>query len=144
MLPRVTRRRFFETAAAGGLVWSLPGHAAPAPIPVPAVYPVRFRKAAPWDSLFPYIEPGNDEFIVEKQAAEITAHLNRLLELRDLPLSPQFQGASPMPVQYTQVADGVFRAEFNPAEQGFRPGLKCWVRSLGEVRSARYFVLPRG
>jgi tetratricopeptide (TPR) repeat protein len=144
MLTRVTRRRFLETAAAAGLVCPLLEHAAPTPFAAPAAYPVHFLKATPWDSLFPYIEPGQDEFIVEKQAAEITVHLNRLLDLRDLPLSPDFQGTSPMPVRHTQVADGVFRAEFNPADQGFRPGLQRWVRSLGQVRSARFFVLPQG
>src|SRR5712691_3495937 len=144
MLPRVTRRRFFETAAATGLVWPLLEHAAPAPFAAPAVYPVHFRKVAPWDSLSPYIEPGKDEFLIEKQVAEITAHLNRLLELGDLPLSPEFRGTSPMPVRHAQVADGVFRAEFNPADGGFRPGLQYWVRSLGQVRSARFFVLPQG
>jgi Flp pilus assembly protein TadD len=141
MLPRVTRRRFFETAAAAGLVLPL---AEPAPAPAGAAYPVRFRKAAPWDSLFQYIEPGHDEFVVEKQAAEITSHLNRLLENRDLPLSPSFQGASPMPARQTHVANGVFRAEFDPTDKDFQAGLTRWVKSLGHVRSARYFVLPQG
>src|SRR5579864_421941 len=142
MAPRVSRRRFIETAAATGLVWSLPAHAAPAPDSAPANYPVHFRKASPWDSLAPLIEPGQDEFTAEKDAADITAHLNRLLDLRTLPLAPDFQGASPMPVRHKQVADGVFQAEFQADDRAFREGLERWLESLGQVRSARFFVLP--
>src|SRR5712692_3512963 len=138
MRSRVTRRRFFETAAATGLVWPLPERARAAP------YPVRFRKQNPWDALFPQIEPGHDEFVIEKQAAEITAHMNRLVELRLLPLAPDFQGASPMPVRHRQMADGVFQAEFDPADHGFREGLERWLDSAGRIRSARFFSLPRG
>src|SRR5579864_8212340 len=142
MAPRVSRRRFIETAAATGLVWSLPAHAAPAPDSAPANYPVHFRKASPWDSLAPLIEPGQDEFTAEKDAADITAHLNRLLDLRTLPLAPDFQGASPMPVRHKQVADSVFQGEFQAGDRAFREGLERWLESLGQVRSARFFVLP--
>src|SRR5690349_13089030 len=138
----VTRRRFLEAAAMAGLASPLREQAAPATASV--TYPVRFRKAAPWDALARYLEPGQDEFTVEKEAAGITAHLDRLLELRELPLSPEFQGASPMPVRHKPVSDGVFEAEFNPDDQDFRSGLQRWVTSLGQIRSARFFVLPGG
>jgi tetratricopeptide (TPR) repeat protein len=138
----VTRRRFLNTAAMGSLASAFPQYAAPSPATAP--FPVRFRKAAPWDSLSRYLEPGQDEFTAEKQAAAITAHLDRLLELRELPFSPEFQGASPMPVRHKPISDGVFEAEFNPGDQDVRSGLRRWVTSIGEIRAARFFVLPEG
>lgn len=144
MHPRVTRRRFLEAIASAGLAWSLPQRAAPAPLAAPAAYPVRFKKSNPWDALLPFLEPGHDEFIEEKYAAEIAARLNRLLELRALPLAPDFTGSSPVPAGYKTIASGVREAEFNPADRDFSGGLGRWLDSLGQVRAARFYVLPRG
>ncbi len=143
MAPRLTRRRFLESAAATGLAWSLTERAAPAPFSATEPYPVRFRRTNPWDALSAYMEPGHDEFTIEKQAAEVSRHLDRLLKIRALPLAADFQGASPMPARHTPVAEGVFQAEFNPADHDFERGLVRWLDSLGQVRSARFFVLPR-
>jgi hypothetical protein len=99
-------------------------------------------KAHPYESLFAYIEPGHDEFGSEKQAAEITAHLERLPRTRILPLDIGFQGASPMPVRYRAVAEGVAQAEYDLLDQNFQTGLAKWLAGLGEIRSARFFILP--
>ena len=81
-----TRRRFLS-AAAGGLLWSyLPLRAAP------AQFPFHVRKRAPYESLFQFIQPGSDEYAIEKEAAEISALLNRLPDTGVLPLAPDFRG----------------------------------------------------
>jgi len=40
------------------------------------------------------------------------------------------------------VAEGVSRAEFDASDMAFSAGLKKWLDSLGEIRAARFFVLP--
>ena len=134
----VSRRRFLESAAAAGLSWSLPQYVFAAP------FPVHFRSSHPYESLFQFVDPGHDEFVVEKEAAEITAHLDRLLQVRSLPLAADFQGLSPMPARYKTVAEHVSQAEFDPTDQRFEHGVKAWLSSLGQNRSARFFVLPQG
>ena len=133
----LTRRRFFESAAAAGLALD------PAEKRFADPFPVRFRKSLPYESLFEFIEPGHDEFAGEKQASDITAHLDAIFETRALPLSNNFEGASPMPARYRAVAEGVALAEFDPADRDFEQGLKKWLDSLGQIRSARFFVLPK-
>jgi tetratricopeptide (TPR) repeat protein len=133
----LNRRGFLAGIAAAGFPWALPERALAAP------FPVRFRRSHPYESLFQFIEPGHDEFAIEKQAAEITAHLERLPQTRSLPLSADFQGRSPMPARYVDVAEGVARAEFDPSDKRFEQGLKNWLDSLGFIRSARFFALPK-
>src|SRR5262249_55141275 len=108
----------------------------------PETFPVRFRRANPYEALAQFIEPGHDSFAVEKQAAEITTHLERLLETRTLPLASDFQGASPWPARYQSVAPEVSRAEFDLTAHRFQEGLERWLASLGQVRGARFYVLP--
>src|SRR5215472_342955 len=105
---RMTRRRFFATSAAAGFAWTLP-----APLLPGAPFPVYYRRPHPYESLYQFIEPGRDEFSVEKEAEEITFHLENLPRQRSLPLHKDFQGASPMPVRHRHVADGVALAEFD-------------------------------
>ena len=133
---RLTRRRFLAASAAAGFSWTLPN-----PLPA-APFPVQFRRPHPYESLYQFIQPGRDEFLIEKQAEEITLHLEKLLHQRSLPLSNDFQGTSPMPVRHRQVADDVALAEFDTADRRFEQGLAAWLDSLGQVRSARFFVLP--
>ena len=133
---RLTRRQFLEISSAAGYLWTLPDRLPAAP------FPVQFRRPHPYESLYRFIEPGQDEFPVEKQAQEIGAHLERLPHQRSLPLSQDFQGGSPMPARYRRVADGVERAEFDPADRRFEQGLGKWLDSLGGIRTARFFVLP--
>src|ERR1043166_2869530 len=93
----MNRRHFIGTFAATAILW--PKHCAAAP------FPVRFRKLSPYEALAPYILPGNDDFGVEKTAAEITSVLDRLHETRALPISADFRGGSPLPVRYRPVAE---------------------------------------
>lgn len=106
-------------------------------------FPVRFRKEHPYQGLFTFIEPGHDAFAIEKNAGEITSHLDKLLQKRALPLSADFRGISPMPLRYQVIASGVLRAEFDAADKHFEPGLTQWIDSLGAIRTARFFVLPK-
>ena len=105
VLPALTRRQFIGSLAACGLAW--PRHIAAAP------FPVRLRKASPYEPLVPYILPGNDEFAGEKTAMEIVSALSQLIETRALPLAADFRGASPSPVRYRAVAADAFEAEFD-------------------------------
>ncbi len=100
------------------------------------------RPRSPYEALLRDIEPGHDDFPLEKEAFEIAARLRELPRTRELPLSPDFHGQSPLPVRYVPLAEGVSRAEFDPSEGAFDSGLKGWVDSLGEIRAARFFVLP--
>src|SRR2546425_13047154 len=107
----MTRRSFLGTS----LLWTLP-RALPAPTP----FPVRFRSTSPFESLYAYVDPGYDEFAVEKAAAEITAALDGLIKTRSLPLAPGFHGPSPMPVRYRPVAPEVAEAEFDINDHRFQ------------------------
>ncbi len=109
--------------------------------PVETRAAVRFRKPAPYESIYRFIQPGSDEFAAEAEAARITAHLNRVVEAKSLPLAEGFLGSSPMPARYRSIADDVSEAEFAPDDKGFAEGLKAWVDSLGSVRSARFYPL---
>lgn len=75
---------------------------------------------------------------------EVEARLSGLLKARSLPLAPDFRGVSPLPKQYAAVAEGVKRAEYDPAAADFSGGLARWIDSLGKVRAARFFALPGG
>jgi len=131
-----SRRRLLTSSAIGSLSWMLPKPIAGAP------FPIRLRKAPPYESLFAYIEPGHDEFAAEKRAADITAHLERLPQTRSLPLGGNFQGISPLPARYRPLAADIAQAEFDPTNTHFAEGLEKWLDSLGDIRNARYFVLP--
>jgi tetratricopeptide (TPR) repeat protein len=104
-------------------------------------YPIRFRKPGPYESVLGHVEAGTDEFPFEKQAAEIEQCLVGMLSGRPLPLAIDFEGVSPFPRLYRPIGEGVSRAEFAP-DAGFAEGLPQWIRSLGAVRRARFFVLP--
>ena len=82
------------------------------------------RPKNPADLLLRDIDPG-DDFPLEKEALEIAGHLRTLLQTRSLPLAPDFRGISPL-----------------PSETDFEAGLKNWLDGLGQVRAARFFVLP--
>jgi len=133
-----TRRSFLTSAAAAGLTWSWPARSAPASTP----FPVHFRKSSPYESLRPLLEPGHDEFTVEKEAADIEARWKRMPRTRSVPLAQDFRGASPMPAHYREIASGTFVAEFDPSDHRFAAGLETWIDNLGEIRTARFFSLP--
>jgi tetratricopeptide (TPR) repeat protein len=82
---RFARRDFLTSL--GALAWSPPKAL------LAAEFPVRFRKPNPYESLLPLVEPGQDEFLVEKEAAEITARLEQLFKTGSLPLEGPIQKA---------------------------------------------------
>lgn len=135
---RLNRRQFLAAATAAGLSWSWPMRAAAAP------FPAHFRKPNPYDGLRPLLEPGKDEFAVEAEAAAVTARWNRMIETRTIPLADGFQGSSPMAARYREIDRGVFAAEFDHKDRGFQSGLERWIATLGDIRSARFFVLAGG
>ena len=133
----MTRRQFFELAAAAGLLGSRSSDGAAQGAP----YPVQFRKPGPHEALYRFALPGEDEFAGEKQAAEVAAHLRRLVETRALPLAEGFAGLSPMPARYRTAGEGVQIAEYDSRDSDFGRGLEGWIESLKEIRSSRFYVL---
>jgi tetratricopeptide (TPR) repeat protein len=132
----VNRRHFIGTVAVATLL-----RPSQAQVAVEVV-----RPRSQYEALLRDIEPGHDDFPIEKEAFEIAARLNALTQTRSLPLAPDFHGSSPLPLRYVPVAEGVSRAEFDAAHvalsAAFDAGLKKWLDSLGEIRAARFFVLP--
>ena len=130
---QVTRRQFLRaTLIAGGLFWaepkwpqSLDPHHWPLSGGVP--FPVQFRKPNPYEALFRHVEPGQDEFVAEKYALEITSHLNRLPSVRSFPLAADFQGISPLPADYSSVGVGVSKGIFDLSDSRFQAGLQRWL-----------------
>jgi tetratricopeptide (TPR) repeat protein len=133
------------------------------PSSVPSTFPVQFRKAGPYESLYKHIEPGHDEFASEKRADEISAHLDRLLEAKSLPLAAGFSGTSPNPVSYRVIGSerrvtslpefaasfasseergqpAILESSFSKSGPQFQSGLEDWLKLLGEVQSVRFFV----
>jgi tetratricopeptide (TPR) repeat protein len=94
------------------------------------------------DLLLRDIEPGPDDFPLEKEALEIAGHLRSLMQTRSLPLARDFRGASPFPVSWKPLTEGVAGAQFDFSDIQFDAGLKNWLDGLGQVRAARFFVLP--
>jgi len=151
----ITRRDFVSAAASLGLYLAWEPHplsAFPSPqnIPTPlqpAPFPVHFRQQPQYESLVPYIDPGHDGFPMEKEAADITFHLKRLVETRTLPLADSFHGYSPVPAQYHKVTEGTFRAEFDhnrliSDSLIYQKALLDWLDLFGSIRRAQFFVLP--
>ena len=79
------------------------------------MFPVHFRKSSPYETLRSLVEPGHDEFAAEEEAPRIVARWKRALISRSVPLADDFRGATP-----------------------------DWIAKLGEIRSARFFVLGGG
>ena len=150
----LTRRKFIASAASAGLYlkccdWKVNAlelsQNSSQGFPERA-FPIQFRKQPPYESLIPYIQPGSDRFVGEKEAAEINSHLSSLVHNRALPISGQFHGHSPVPKQYSRITEGVQRAEFDSEElasaSDYQPALLRWLDLFGQVRNARFFVLP--
>lgn len=155
MLKRnLTRRRFIVSAASAGLYWinhawrlnALEVSHTSIQATKERVFPVRFRKQMPYESLVPYIQPGSDEFLGEKEAADISLHLSGLVEARVLPLSGDFHGYSPVPMHYSKITEGVYRAEYDVRELSdpseYHSAVLRWLDLFGQIRHARFFVLP--
>jgi tetratricopeptide (TPR) repeat protein len=130
------RRRFIAAVATATAAYPAEA-AAPQGVEVEIV-----RPRDPYESLLRNIEPGHDGFPLEAEAARIQAHLNSLLTTRSLPLASNCQGSSPFPAQNKAIGPAVTIAVFDPSDTDIATGLKRWLDSLGEVRAARFFVLP--
>ncbi len=124
----MNRRRFIGTVAAASLFKS-------------AFAAEVIRPTNPYGALLRDIEPG-DDFPQEKAAFEIAAHLKHFHELRTLPCKPALRGISPLPVRYTPIADGVSKAEYDTSPSDIAEGLKKWLDEIGQIRAARFYVLP--
>jgi len=133
MAGRLARREFLAWLAAGALF-------RPAPFRAADEFPVPFRRPAECEDLVPLIDPRNDVYELEKQAAAVEPKLREMMTARSLPLAGDFRGFSPLPSAYRDEA-GVKTAEFQPGGD-FAAGLKEWLDSLGEVRRADFYVLP--
>jgi tetratricopeptide (TPR) repeat protein len=133
----MNRRRFIAAVATATAAYPAEAAEPQSPVAVEVVHPRN-----PFESLLKDIEPGLDEFPLEREAARIAAHLNRLTTLRSLPLASNFQGVSPCPSGYRTVAPGVTSAVYDPSQEDFQTGLTRWLDSLGPLRAARFFVLP--
>jgi len=143
MASSLGRRRFLQGAAAAG--WLSPrlcrgqsGRPAGQP------FNVRFPQTPPYEEKYRYIDPEEDKLASEKEAAEIESLLDRLFETKTLPRAADFSGISPLPRRYRTVAGEVSVAEFDRDDRRWEQGLREWVDSLGEIRRARFFVLPEG
>ncbi len=127
-------RRAFLAALGSGFIFPRGTFAA-------SRYPVQFRKPNPYESISTHAEPGTDEFPFEKEAQEIEERLRAMIRGAALPQADDFGGASPMPLRYKPVGEGVSEAEFGSGED-FQKGLARWIESLGHVRRSGFFVLP--
>ena len=145
-LPKVsvvwTRRGFLGASAVAGFTWLWPTCSQAAPLP----FPVRYRKASPYESLRTLIKAGNDVFTVEAEAAACAERWNRALVAGSVALAEDFRGSTPLPTRYKQIEGNVSLAEFNKAEfdktdRAFANWLKTWIARLGEIHSARFFTL---
>lgn len=79
----MTRREFAAAMAAAGLGFAAPAAGAP--------FPVKYRRANPFDATLRFAEPGGDEFKGEKDALELEARLRRVFEGREA--APEALGA---------------------------------------------------
>jgi tetratricopeptide (TPR) repeat protein len=107
------------------------------------LYPVVFRRSNPYQPLETAIEPGHDEFTGEAAAAQCKAALESMLRGGEIELAPGFTGRSPMPSGYTTIDDGIRTAVFKGAGGDFRAGLRQWLHSLGRIRRAAAYPLPK-
>jgi len=133
-VPPIGRREFLAALAGSGLIIPSKGFSG-------GRYPVHFRKPNPYANIMAHADPGTDEFALEREAQEVEERLRAVLRGAPLPLADDFHGASPAPLRYKPVADGVLEAEFAVGDK-FQEGLARWIASLGEVQRSAFFVLP--
>jgi tetratricopeptide (TPR) repeat protein len=125
------RRRFIGTLAAAGFVKAGPADG--------AIETIRPRSV--YETLLRDIEPGQDDFPLEKQALDIAAQLKQFSRTRVLPVMPGLQGISPVPAKYKLVAESVSTAEYDASPSDIGKGLANWLDSLGSIRAIRFYVL---
>ena len=98
-------------------------------------------RPAPYLELEKYIEPGSDEFLGEKTAADLVAALHAALTTGALPLSNTFHGSSICPTGYHAVNSDLHEAQFNADDAA--DGWPRWLQSLGTIRRAQFHSLPK-
>jgi tetratricopeptide (TPR) repeat protein len=133
----MTRRDFMASTAAAGFAYWWPASASGAPVP----FPVHYRKPNPYEKLRPLIQPGQDAFVVEAEAAAITERWNNSVATGALSIADGFRGSTPLPKSYKEIGEGVAIGEFDKTDAAFANGLKAWIAKLGSIRSARFIVL---
>jgi len=144
MARSLTRRRFLgATAAAGGLLALRPGWAAPE-TPTLRTFPVKLARQPDHEALRALIDPAADSFDSEREAVSVHKALDQLRETGALPLAPDFEGRSPMPLRYEPAAEDTEIAFFDPADPDFAGGLKRWLESAGEGAAIRFYPLDEG
>ncbi|MGA3186788.1 MAG: FG-GAP-like repeat-containing protein [Bryobacteraceae bacterium] len=134
MADELHRRQFLAVLASLGFL--------PSTDAAPTHYAAHFRKPNPFDPVLAHIDAGSDKFKFEKQAQEIESRLASMLHGKPLPLSPGFRGSPSLPQRYIPIAEGVSEAQFG--EDPWKPAFTHWIQSLGQIRRARFFVLPAG
>lgn len=129
----LSRRGFFRAAAA------LAFRSSPAATP----FPVSFRRPASWDSARLLINPESDDFACEREAVRVESALTSAFRSRNAPLAENFEGPSPAPLHYEQIAEGLEQAIYG-AKESFAEGFRRWVDSHGRGAQARFYPLAGG
>ncbi len=129
----IERRRFLAALAGIGFLPRIALGSTP--------FTVHYRKPNPYESVLAHVAEGADEFPFEKDAVDIEQRLSRVLQGELPSLAANFEGAGPFAVRYRAISSGVAEAEFGNGLP-FHESLRQWLKSLGEVRRARFFVLP--
>ncbi len=143
MVARLNRRDFLRAAGlaaaalgAAGFQWAPPAFAQSL-----GFGEVRFPQTPRYEELRALIDPATDVFECEKQAAAVQPLLDALLSDQAIPLAADFQGDSPLPDRYQEIADGVRQAVYQPGAGDFASGLAAWLNSLGSHPEAEFAVL---
>jgi tetratricopeptide (TPR) repeat protein len=99
------------------------------------------RHTPPYLSLEKFIQPGNDEFPEEKEAARIVGWCEEAF--RAAVFKDQPKGHSPWPAQYREVAADLSEAVYNSSDTRIADGWRTWVAANKNIRSARFYCLPK-
>ncbi|MFL6351439.1 MAG: FG-GAP-like repeat-containing protein [Bryobacteraceae bacterium] len=100
------------------------------------------RHSPPYLALERFIAPGHDEFPQEKAASQIVESLAKAVRAMELPIAMACQGSSPCPKAYRSLAPDLEDAVFDLSDIAIEEGWRRWVRSLGNIRRAQFYVLP--
>jgi Flp pilus assembly protein TadD len=129
----LSRREFLLTAAVVPSLTCLCG------IPALADEEEPRSHRAPYLALTQYIQPGNDEFAGEKEAARVREAWQQAVRSKKFPGTA---GISPVPVSYRALAPDVKEAVFDRAATDVGAGWETWVESLGSIERIQFYVLP--
>ncbi|HEX6544937.1 MAG TPA: FG-GAP-like repeat-containing protein [Bryobacteraceae bacterium] len=128
------RRAFLRAACASPVLAALVGQ--------PAMWAEPNPQRAPYLKLAPFLAPGIDEFPEEAVAMKAEAALRNAMRSGELPVVPNFGGASLLAKRWRAVSADIHVAEFDSRTPPTGPDFREWLHSLGQVRRAQFFVLP--